>query len=146
LLPIAVAGCGLLLLLAWLSARTTVYAITTQRVVMRIGIALPLVVNLPFAGVRAAAMQRRRAGAGDIPLQLDPDTRLAYLNLWPHARPWHVRSPEPMLRSVPDVAQVAATLARAVSARLDIVQPIRPDPATARRPAEAAAEPVGLAA
>jgi hypothetical protein len=39
---------GLVALMAWLSARTTVYTLTDRRVVMRIGIVLTLTFNLPL--------------------------------------------------------------------------------------------------
>ena len=37
------------------------------------------------------------------------------LHLWPHARPWRVSRPEPMLRCVPDAAGVAQLLSQAWS-------------------------------
>ena len=40
----------------------------------------------------------------------------AWLLLWPHVRPWRMRHPEPMLRSLPDAAHVAAILAPALTA------------------------------
>lgn len=113
---LAVAALGLVALLAWLTARTTVYTITSRRVVLRIGIALPLTVNLPFRNVGAAALRAYRDGTGDIPLSLVGDGRVALLHLWPHARPWRVAKAEPMLRAVPDAARVAEILGRALAA------------------------------
>jgi hypothetical protein len=102
---------GLLAGFAWLAARTTIYAITTRRVVMRIGVAMPIFVNLPFTGIEAAALKPLAHGCGDIPLTLTRDVRLAYLHLWPHARPWQLAHPQPMLRAVPDAECIAALLA-----------------------------------
>ena len=48
LLPVAMVGLGLLGLLAWLCSRTSVYTITNRRIVMRIGVALPTAINIPF--------------------------------------------------------------------------------------------------
>lgn len=101
---------------AALVARTTVYAITDRRVVMKIGIALPATINIPLHTVTAAAMQPRRDGGGDIALKLGGDARIAYLLLWPHARAWRVAHPEPTLRGLDDVAAVGRILAGAVAA------------------------------
>lgn len=107
-------GIGLLALLAFLSARTTVYTITNKRVVMRIGIALTLDINVPFKRLAGAGVKLYRDGSGDIPLHLAGDDRFAYVHLMPHARPWHFKRPQPMLRAVPDAARVGALLAEAV--------------------------------
>lgn len=115
LLPVGGAAIGLLLLFAWLIARTTRYTITTRRVVMQFGVALSMSVNFPFRIIEAASLRRYTDGTGDIPLTLSGDGRLAYLVLWPHARPWQIRRPQPMLRVVPRAAEVAETLARAMT-------------------------------
>jgi hypothetical protein len=109
------AAVGLLGLYAWLVGRTTVYTVTNRRVVLRIGVALPLTVNVPFRIVGAAGLKLDGKGMGDIPLALTGRDKLAYLALWPHARPWRVTKPEPMLRSVPDAARVAGLLADALA-------------------------------
>lgn len=101
---------------AALIARTTVYTITNRRTVMRIGIALPITLNLPHASVEGAGLRLDRDGTGDIPLALGGTGRIGFIHLWPHARPWRVSRPEPMLRAVPEAAKVAAILARALGA------------------------------
>lgn len=114
-LATAVATLAILVLLAWLTARTAEYTVTTARVVMRFGIALPVVLAIPHTRITRVALQLGRAHTGDIPLRLAPGSNLGVLRLWPHARPWRVRSPEPMLRSIPNAAQVATLLGRAVA-------------------------------
>ncbi|SFL30486.1 photosynthetic complex putative assembly protein PuhB [Methylorubrum salsuginis] len=116
-LLIGVGGIALLTVLAWLVHRTTVYTVTDRRVVMHVGIALPITLNLPHAQIEGAGLHLFGDGSGDIPLQLPAGERIAYLHLWPHARPWRVSRPEPMLRSVPDARAVAETLAGALAAR-----------------------------
>ncbi len=102
------------MVLARLICRTTIYTITNRRVAMQFGVALPLNLNLPFARVEAAGHRQYRDGTGDIPLQLATEERVAYLLLWPHARPWRVRRPEPMLRCLPDSEEAAGVLAQAL--------------------------------
>jgi hypothetical protein len=80
---------------------------------MRIGVALPVTFNLPFAKIEAANLKNGAHGTGDIALTLVPGERLAYLVLWPHARPWQLKQPQPMLRCIPDAPAVAAMLAQA---------------------------------
>jgi len=115
LLPLVIAGIGLVALIAWLMARTTVYTITDRRIVMRIGVALPITFNIPFAQVDAAALRETSGGHGDISLALRGPDRIAYLHLWPHARPWMFAQPQPALRAVADARSVAATLTHALS-------------------------------
>ncbi len=106
---------GLLSLMAWLSARATVYSVTNRRVVMRIGIVLTLTFNIPFKRITGAGLHLEADGTGDLPLALSGEDRIAWLHLWPHARPWHLAHPEPMLRSVPQAAEVARLLTEAWS-------------------------------
>jgi hypothetical protein len=143
LAALAGAAVGLLALLAWLSARTTIYAVTNRRVFLRIGIALPIFVNLPFTGIDAAALRVDDDGSGDIPLKLKGGVRLAYLHLWPHARAWRLRHPEPMLRSVPEAKRVAQILARALATASGSPAQWTPEADPARAPAPA--WPVGAA-
>ncbi|MDZ7651667.1 MAG: photosynthetic complex putative assembly protein PuhB [Burkholderiaceae bacterium] len=113
LLPFVAFALGTLLALAWMTGRTTVYTITDRRVVMRIGIVLTVTYNLPFKHIAGAGLRLHRDGRGDIPLQLAAGDRIAWLQLWPHARPWKVAQPEPMLRAVPDAQHVAELLSNA---------------------------------
>ncbi|MEI7564605.1 MAG: photosynthetic complex putative assembly protein PuhB, partial [Burkholderiaceae bacterium] len=82
-------GLGLVVYLAYLSAQTTVYTITTQRVVMRVGIVLTVTFNLPFKRIVRADIHAFSDGTGNIPLQLAASDKIAYFHLWPHARPWY---------------------------------------------------------
>ena len=115
--PLALAALALSLvaLLAWLSARAAVYTLTDKRVVMRIGIVLTLTFNLPYKRIAAAGLHLDAAGSGDLPLTLLPGDHIAWLHLWPHARPWKLARPEPMMRCVPDAQRVARLLSQAWS-------------------------------
>jgi Bacterial PH domain len=134
LAPILALGLGLLLLLAWLTARTTVYTLTDKRVVMRIGIVLTVAFNLPLKRIEAAQLRPLGHGQGDICLTLESETRIAWLQLWPHVRPWNVRQPQPMLRSLPDAERVSDLLAQAwtqvngASAPVPASEPSRANP------------------
>ena len=97
-------------------ARTTVYTVTERRVVMRFGMAMPMIVNLPYAQINGAALRAGSEGIGDIPLALADDRPLTFAVLWPHARPWHLTRPQPMLRCISDVQGVAQILAAGLAA------------------------------
>lgn len=116
LLPVAAAVLGLLVLLAWLASRTTLYTVTNRRVVVRAGIALPLAINIPFRVIRAAGLRPRGQHGGDIALSLIDGVRVGYVHLWPHVRPWRLNAPEPMLRALPDAAKVGSILGAALCA------------------------------
>ena len=112
---LAAVALGLLAFTAWYTARTTVYTLTDKRVVLRIGIALTLNVNLPLKRVQGAALALFGGGRGDIALQLLPGDNVAYVHLWPHARRWRFTRTEPTLLCVPDAMAVAAQLTAAWS-------------------------------
>jgi len=107
---------AILYLFAVLWARTTVYTVTNRRLVMRIGVALSMTLNIPFNRIEAAAVKVNPDGSGDLSLRLAADNNIAYALLWPHARPWHLSKAEPTLRAILNVEHVAQTLARALAA------------------------------
>lgn len=123
LLPAAALALGLLFLMAHLTSRTTVYTITDRRVVMRIGIVLTVTFNLPFTRIESAGVSVKHGSVGDIVLALAGPDRIAYAHLWPHARPWRVAKPEPMLRCIADAATVSRVLASAWSAARGVAEP-----------------------
>jgi hypothetical protein len=116
LLPVAVVSLGLLAGLAWLTARTTVYTITTKRIVLRFGFALPKAINIPFTIVETATLKTNSDGSGDLGLTLTSPNKVAYLLIWPHARPWKVTRPQPSLRAIPNASAVAVQLMHALKA------------------------------
>ena len=113
---LAAMAIGILISVAYLIARTTIYTITSRRVVMRIGIVLRVTFNLPFKRIASADLKKLSNNTGDIPLALMPEDQIPYPHLWPHARPWRFAKTEPMLRSVTNPEQVAATLTKAWTA------------------------------
>jgi hypothetical protein len=114
-LAAGVLGLALVFFLAWLSARTTLYVMTNKRLVMKVGIALPVFFNIPFKTITNASVRTYKDGSGDIPVVIAAPQRIAYLHLWPHARPFHFRQPEPALRCVANAQHVAGILGRALA-------------------------------
>ena len=132
LTPAVALALGVAALMAYLSSRTTVYTITDQRVVMRIGIVLSLTFNVPFRSIAGAGLRLHGKGFGNIPIAIGGDEKIAYVHLWPHARPWRLKRPEPMLCSVPDAAEVATILSSAWASVTGIAaQPAAAAPASA---------------
>ena len=117
---------------SWLQARATVYTVTTARVIMRIGAALQLTLQMPFSRLDNVALDVRRDGSGTIAFEPSEDggMQLSYPVLWPHVRPWRMRKPEPAFRAVPDAQTVARIIAEA--AEEEIARPrVAPQPAEA---------------
>jgi hypothetical protein len=100
--------------------------------------ALPVTINLPFAQIDGASLRLFANGSGDIPLKLAARERVAYLLLWPHARPFHFAHPQPCLRAIANADQVAGLLAAALAGTA--AAPIT-ETANSRQPS-AAAQPV----
>lgn len=113
---LAAAALVILGLLAWAQARSAMYTLTNRRLVMRFGVALPMMINLPLSKLQAADLVNHGGSQGDIALSLLPGERASYWALWPHVRPWHFSSPQPMLRGIADAETVAQLLAQQVAA------------------------------
>ncbi len=114
---------GLLLLIAWQMARTTIYTVTSERVILRFGIALPMTANIPYSLVESAAVKTWKGGSGDIPLSVKPGNGVSWLIFWPHVRPWSFGNAQPMFRGIPDAESVAGLLADALARHAG--QPVR---------------------
>lgn len=112
LIGLGALACGLLALIAWVQARATVYTITNRRVVMRIGAALTVALNLPYRWIGSADLQLRKSGTGTIALDLLGETQFSYLVCWPHVRPWHMKRTQPALRCIPEAEMVAGLIAQ----------------------------------
>lgn len=135
ILLLGLVAIAVLAVIGWLTARTTLYTITTRRVVMRVGVAVSLTVNIPFAAIRSADLRLHGAGHGDIRLLLAPGHRASWIALWPHLRPWRVARPEPVLRALPDAELAGQVLARALAAAAAMPAPVLQEAAeAARRP------------
>jgi Bacterial PH domain len=131
--------CGILAALAYANARTTVYSVTSERVILRYGIAFPMAFNLPFSKIETAALKTYGGGFGDITLALSKGEKIAYIMLWPHARPWRISQPQPALRGIPKAEEAAAILGQALAKAAS-------RPATRAQTADAAsAQPVATA-
>ena len=133
--PTALMGVGCVLILAalaWTVRRTTRYTLTTRRMILQYGVALPATLVIPLHRIASSAVRVHADHTGDVALGLFPGERLGvpYFKLWPHARPWQMRAPQPMLRGVPQAAMLAPLLTQALTACAD-----------AKRAAEAHASP-----
>ena len=146
---------GTLLAVAAFSARTSLYTITDRRLVLRVGIALPMAVNIPLGAVASAGVRRCADGTGDILLSLLPSHRASFVALWPHVRPWRFLKVQPLLRGLPDAEAAVQALAAglATSTALEPAEaavparaPSRPRPESVHGPAHEPAGAAGAAA
>jgi len=101
--------------LAQLVARTSWYAITSKRVVLRLGMVFPMSINIPFALLTSAGVGRYRDGTGQVLLTLNAESRVAFIALWPHCRMFQLGNPQPVLRGLLDAQRVGTLLADAVA-------------------------------
>jgi hypothetical protein len=134
-------ACGLLLFLAYINARASLFTITTGRVLLRTGAAITRTADLPFAALDSADVRLNPDGSGDIAFVPSAGQRLSWLVLWPYVRNGRGRA-EPLLRALPDAAAVADIVARAMAQASGQPAPVRletPAPAAAETPVQAAA-------
>jgi hypothetical protein len=138
-LPFLLAGlvtAALLIGMATVQARSTVYTLTNKRAAMRIGAALTMTLNLPYVQIANANANIRKSGLGTIAFELMGDTRISYLMTWPHARPWRFAQAQPAFRAIPDAARVAAIFAEAAETRVNQPQITRIAPTSGAIAAE----------
>ena len=91
------------------------------RLPAELGLALPLAVLLGTMGVlnsMARTLEITAMRASGVSLM----RMLGYLMLWPHARPFRLAKPQPMLRALADAAEAAAILAKAAAAITPVQQ------------------------
>ena len=108
------------------------YSITSRRVLLRHGIAVPLTMNVPYTLVDNAALKNFSNGTGDIALALSRRERVGYLITWPHVRPGRFARPEPSFRALTDAEAAARILGLALAAQSAPATP-RPTAAPRRR-------------
>lgn len=114
-LGLAATTLGILTLMAYLYARSTVYTLTNHRLVIRFGVAVPMMINIPLDTVESAALRDLGNDYGDLVLTPLPGVKMSYWALWPNARPWHYSRVKPMLRCIPAAQSVANSLASLVA-------------------------------
>ena len=107
------------------SARSTTYTITTERIVIRTGIALPISINLPFTKIVSVDV-RTDGDGGDIELTLEQGAKVGYLILWPSAKPLHFGRVRPMLRALASVSKPASVLGDALAKHNEATKPVLP--------------------
>jgi len=108
-----IVGVGTLLILAGAVAvrSTTLYALTERRVVLRIGVALPVVLNLPLNRIESVDLRTFDGGRGDVVLTPKEGEGFGWALLWPHLRPWQWKAPLPSLKAIPDAEEVGRRIA-----------------------------------
>lgn len=134
LVGLGVLACGLLAGMAWIQARATVYTITNRRIVLRIGAALTVALNIPYRCISSADLDLRNAGSGTIALDTIGETRFSYLVCWPHVRPWHMKKTQPALRCIDHAERAAQLIAQ--NAKATVTAPTNTVPNAAQIPAE----------
>jgi hypothetical protein len=132
LMALGAVAIGVLSLLAYLNAASTVYSITSRRILLRHGIAVPLTMNIPFALVESAALRSFGDATGDISLRLAREHRVGYMVTWPHLRPGYFTCPQPSFRALADARWAAEILGEALTADARSHAPVCTDPDRAK--------------
>jgi hypothetical protein len=120
LLILATAAIGILVILAIAYSNTTIYTVTNRRLVLRFGIAVQLMINIPWEKVNSAGLKEFADGTGDILIETDGSEKMSFWILWPNARPWHLSNAQPLLRSLPDAAAAGASIAKLMQREFNV--------------------------
>jgi hypothetical protein len=103
-LPLALFGLGLLSALGIAMARSTSYVVSSHRVVLQVGVALPITFNVPLRFIDSVAIRTRKGKAGDVILTLCQGANVKALALWPHSQGWRHDSVQPLMRDISESA------------------------------------------
>ena len=114
-LGLAAIALALLDTAARLYARSTLITFTNRRLVLRSGVAVPMIVNIPWDTLQSAGLHVCSDGTGDILLTPKTDRKLYYMMLWPYVRPWRFGRVQPLLRGIEDPQQVTRRLAEVIA-------------------------------
>ncbi len=116
LLALGVSAIGILCVLAYFTSRATVYSITSQRILLRHGVAVPMTLNVPFKSIEAAELASFADHTGDVAIRVVTGQRVGYLITWPHLRPGRLAHPQPAFRALADARRAAQILGSALNA------------------------------
>jgi hypothetical protein len=134
LVVVGLLGSGILFLFATAIRRSTTYALTDRRVVIRLGMAFPSVLNLPLHRIDAVDYRPTGARHGEVVLSPAGGEQVGWLYLWPHAQPRAFRNPKPAFRALSGAEEVGRMVAREV-ARVQAEDPDEPkDPFSVDNP------------
>ena len=84
--PLALLALGLLAGLGMVMARSSTYALTQRRLVMNIGVALPITFNIPLRYVDAVSLREHDGDLVDLVVTLGQGGKASVTALWPHVR------------------------------------------------------------
>ena len=115
-------ACAILVASAYATARTTHYTLTSKRVLMKVGIALPVIINLPLRQIDGVSFAATGKDCGTVCFKTGGNVRLAYMLLWPHAMPWQFMKPKPAFRDIPQVEEVASRLAMILGGQMPVLE------------------------
>ncbi len=113
--PMVIVVMGILCGYAYMVQRTTVYSITSERVVFRTGVAFSITATIPFNLIRSADLATDPDGTGVLALEVERGHRVSWVMFWPHVRPWRLTEPHPAFRSIRDAETVAGILSDALA-------------------------------
>ena len=100
----------------------TVYVITSKRIIIRSGMALIFMLNVPFDKIANIDKQIFKDGCGNISFKLINNKRVPFFASWPSVRPWYFNNPEPTFRCISNVDVIALKLADAAQSRISEIR------------------------
>jgi hypothetical protein len=110
--------CCIVSLFSYFQVRNTVYVVTDKRVVIKTGVALIFMLNVPFEKISEINRQILGDGSGNISFKLISGKRVPFFASWPSVRPWYFSNPEPTFRYVADADLVATDISRAAASKI----------------------------
>ena len=99
----------------------TVYVITSKRVIIKSGLALIFMLNVPFDKIASIDKNNYSDGSGNISFKLISNKRVPFFASWPSVRPWYFSNPEPTFRCIADVDVIALKISEAAQSRVSEV-------------------------
>ena len=96
----------ILFVLAYLTASHTHYVITEKRIVIRTGVALVFLLNVPIKNIISIDKQRLAGGRGNLSFTAKSKKRIPFVSCWPSVKSGSFIEPIPAFRSISNIEEI----------------------------------------
>lgn len=101
---------SILFVLAYLATRHTSYVITEKRIVIRTGVALVFLLNVPLKNIISIDKQRLAGGRGNLSFEAKSKKRIPFLSCWPSVKSGSFVQPSPAFRSISNIEEIGVLI------------------------------------
>ena len=114
-MPFLISGAfaaAILFVLAYIVACHTSYAITEKRIVIKTGVALVFLLNVPLKNIISIDKQRLAGGRGNLSFEARSKKRIPFVSCWPSVKGGSFVQPIPAFRSISNIEEIGVLITK----------------------------------